>query len=165
MNDILDIIRARLLSFQSEDALRPTLAEIVGASSSYAGSDGQVFLTRAPSDLDPDTMWVVLRFIDERGAPIDGRVVSRAVLEFEAYGHGPAFQDDVMLAVDIAVEAWLSWMHIENDLIIARQPYGRIEVPYTNAQNPGDRDLNRIRILFPFTVAPQYLTQYTNHTP
>jgi hypothetical protein len=165
MNEILDTIRARLLNFQSMDGTRPTLAELVGASSSYAGSDGQVFLLRAPADLDPDTMWLVLRLIDERGAPIDGRVVSRAVVEAEAYGHGPAFQDDVMLAIDLITEAWYAWMHTSDDLIIARQPYGRIELPYSNAQNPGDRDLNRIRILLPFTVAPEYLMQYANHTP
>lgn len=162
MNEIEDLIRTRLLSFQSADPTRPTLAELVGVSSSYAGSDGQIFLREAPSDLDPNTMWIVLRFLDQRGASIDGGMVDNAILEFEAFGHGPQFQDDVNLAVDLAREAWLHWIADSDDIIIARLPYGRIEVPYTNAQNPGDRSLNRTRILLPFLVAPQYLTQYAN---
>jgi len=163
MNEILELIRTRLLNFQSADSSRPTIAELVGASGgSYSGSDGQLFLDRAPSDLDPDTMWIVMRLLDQRGAPIDGGVVDNAVAEVEAYGHGPQFADDVLMIIDLAEEAWLYWMHYTDDIIIARKPYGRITVPYSNAQNPGDRDLNRTRILLPFLVAPQYLTQYLN---
>lgn len=158
----LDDIRTRLLTFESMDTNRPTLAELVGASSSYAGSDGQVFLRQAPSDLDPDTMWIVLRLLDQRGRQVDGGLVDQGVVEFEAYGHGPAFADDVEMAASLAEEAWLYWIQTGSDIIIARKPYGRIDVPYSNAQNPGDRDLNRIRILLPFLVAPQYLTQYAN---
>jgi hypothetical protein len=159
MQAIEDEIRIRLLTFEPLTVASPTLAELVGVSSDYAGSDGNVFWNQVPSDLDKDALWITLRLIDALPGGADGGMLQDPVIEFRAFGHGRHRQSEVDELVDIAHQAWWNWI---GDTVIARHPYGRRIISYDSADNPGDRELVSTLVYLPFTVAPQFLTQYIN---
>lgn len=150
---IIDAIRLRLLSYTP--LAGPDLLSLLGSSSTSAGSDGHVFIDRAPDDLPRGSKWIVLETSFNRGGA-DGGLLRSGRCEVTLHGHGRQTQADLEDAADVIEQAWRRWIDTP-DVLIARDPTSRLNVPFTNAPDFVDRERVVIRLTLPFVVAPTFL--------
>jgi hypothetical protein len=150
------IARSRLLTFTPTGG-GSTLAVRLGSIATGSGSDGKLFLNRAPDNLTG--LWAVFRIIDAPVTGFDGGFMIKATAELIVYGRPASAMASVESCVDVACEAWHGYLYTESGGHFSTlDPTNRFAIPY--AGPPTDRELCAVRVLLPFRCTPIFLTRY-----
>jgi len=150
---VLREIRSHLLTFTPQSG--STLAVLLGSTSTGSGSDGKIFISQAPDNIEG--FWAILRLIDYPQQGFDGGFLIRGQAELILYGRGRAQMAAVERMADLVTEAWLRWATNASGHISATAIQNRFAIPY---EEPADRELVAVRLVLPFRCIPSFLLQY-----
>lgn len=151
---ILQTVRSHLLTYVPSSG--STLAVLLGATTSGAGSDGKLYLDHAPDHITG--FYGLMRLIDAPVEGWNGGRTMRGLIELHLFGRPASQLAAVNRMADVVAEAWRDYQCSEAGTarcIVARDIQTRTVIPF---DLPADREVVLVRLLLPFLAVPQFLT-------